>query len=149
MIERMIEAESPTKRRGNDMLESFPDADESDHSVLHIEQVEDGDDWRSEHSGRNDGRNDFAENMVNSFWNNTIDFMDPVIEREMAPFTIMEETQMSKIHFLFTMLNISQLIVINKGSMVGIITKNEFLKKRQPQAESRYDPGHDLAPPLL
>ena len=37
---------------------------------------------------------------------------------------------MSKIHFLFTMLNISQLIVLSEGAMVGIITKNEFLKKR-------------------
>jgi signal-transduction protein with cAMP-binding, CBS, and nucleotidyltransferase domain len=37
---------------------------------------------------------------------------------------------MSKIHFMFSMLNINQVIVIKDGSMVGIITKGEFLKKQ-------------------
>ena len=68
--------------------------------------------------------------MINSFWNNPIDYEDKLIEVDRAPFCILEQTQMSKIHFLFTMLNISQLIVVSQGRMVGIITKNEFLKKR-------------------
>ena len=38
---------------------------------------------------------------------------------------------MAKIHFLFTMLNLTQLIVLSKGITMGIITKSEFLKNKQ------------------
>jgi hypothetical protein len=38
---------------------------------------------------------------------------------------------MSKIHFLFTMLNINLLIVVKKGVVKGIITKLEFIQKRK------------------
>ena len=38
---------------------------------------------------------------------------------------------MSKIHFLFTMLNINLLIVLKQGVVKGIITKLEFIQKRK------------------
>lgn len=38
---------------------------------------------------------------------------------------------MSKIHFLFTMLNINLLIVVKQGVVKGIITKLEFIQKRK------------------
>jgi len=44
---------------------------------------------------------------------------------------VFEDTPMAKIHFLFTMLNISLLTVIKKGNIVGLITRHEFLKKRK------------------
>ncbi len=47
---------------------------------------------------------------------------------------------MSKIHFLFTMLNITQLTVINKGFMEGIITRKEFLQKRRAAKEIEMAP---------
>jgi hypothetical protein len=50
-----------------------------------------------------------------------------------APFIVLEETPMSKLHFLFIMLNISQVNVLRKGSITGIITKTEFLKKRKDE----------------
>lgn len=63
---------------------------------------------------------------------------------------------MSKIHFLFTMLNISQLVVIKQGTMVGIITKNEFLKSRVAPSASQSSPessidsvSGEFVPPLL
>jgi hypothetical protein len=43
----------------------------------------------------------------------------------------MEEASMSKIHFLFMMLGITSLTVVNKGLIRGLITKNEFIKKRK------------------
>lgn len=43
----------------------------------------------------------------------------------------MLETPMSKIHFLFTMLNISMLLVVKKGVIKGMITKLEFINKRK------------------
>lgn len=38
---------------------------------------------------------------------------------------------MSKLHFLFIMLNISQVNIVNQGQITGIISKLEFLKKRK------------------
>jgi signal-transduction protein with cAMP-binding, CBS, and nucleotidyltransferase domain len=43
----------------------------------------------------------------------------------------MLDTPMSKIHFLFTMLNINMLLIIKKGVIKGMITKLEFIKKRK------------------
>lgn len=40
---------------------------------------------------------------------------------------------MSKLHFLFIMLNISQVNVVKKGILAGIITKLEFVKKRKDE----------------
>jgi hypothetical protein len=43
----------------------------------------------------------------------------------------MEDTPLSKVHFLFTMLNAPILLVVNKGAIKGMITKLEFIKKRR------------------
>lgn len=43
----------------------------------------------------------------------------------------MLDTPMSKIHFLFTMLNITMLLVVKKGEIKGMITKLEFIAKRR------------------
>lgn len=40
---------------------------------------------------------------------------------------------MSKLHFLFIMLNISQVNVIKKGIITGIITKLEFVQKKKDE----------------
>ena len=40
---------------------------------------------------------------------------------------------MSKLHFLFIMLNISQVNIVNQGQITGIISKLEFLKKRKQE----------------
>jgi uncharacterized protein with WD repeat len=50
--------------------------------------------------------------VVESFWNAPIDFDDPRIFKDNSPFLVMAETPMSKIHFLFTMLNITLLYVV-------------------------------------
>jgi hypothetical protein len=71
------------------------------------------------------------EELIESFWNTPIDFNDPAIVIDHSPFVVMENTSMSKIHFLFIMLNISQLTVIKKGVIKGVITKHEFIKKRR------------------
>lgn len=38
---------------------------------------------------------------------------------------------MSKIHFLYTMLNINLLIVLKEGEIRGVIAKSEFISKRK------------------
>ena len=70
------------------------------------------------------------QSEVDLFWSTPIDWEHECIEVDRAPFTMMTETPLAKIHFLFTMLNVSQIYVINEGFLVGIITKNEFLKRR-------------------
>lgn len=77
---------------------------------------------------------------IDRFLNQRIDWASPYLEVDPAPLCIMENTQMSKIHFMFSMLNITQVIVIKDGSMVGIITKNEFLKKQLNTILSKPDP---------
>jgi hypothetical protein len=71
------------------------------------------------------------KDVVNSFWNAPINFDDPRIVKNTSPFLVMLETPMSKIHFLFTMLNISMLLVVKKGVIKGMITKLEFINKRK------------------
>lgn len=74
---------------------------------------------------------DKHKDVVNSFWNAPINFDDPRIVKNTSPFLVMLETPMSKIHFLFTMLNISMLLVVKKGVIKGMITKLEFINKRK------------------
>jgi len=78
-----------------------------------------------------------SENSVeDEFWLIQINYDHEFLEIDRAPFSVMEETSMSKIHFLFTMLNLSQLFVIRKGVLIGIITKNDFLKKKRMVADA-------------
>ena len=54
---------------------------------------------------------------------------------------------MSKIHFLFMMLGISSLTVVNKGIIKGLITKNEFIKKRSDKTPvSKIEDSQDQIP---
>ncbi len=68
---------------------------------------------------------------MENFWNAPIDCDDPRIVKNNSPFLVMLETPMSKIHFLFTMLNISMLLVVKEGVIKGMITKLEFIQKRK------------------
>ncbi len=67
---------------------------------------------------------------IRDFWNTKIHWRNQFIDIDLAPFTLLEQTPLAKVHFLFTMLNVSQIFVINEGLLVGIITKKEFLKRR-------------------
>ena len=55
------------------------------------------------------------------------------IVKDIAPFIVMEDTPVSKLHFLFLMLNISQVNIVNMGAITGIITKLEFLRRRKEE----------------
>lgn len=62
-----------------------------------------------------------------------VDFDDSLFRKDEAPFIVMEDTPMSKLHFLFIMLNISQVNIVKQGIITGIISKLEFLKKRKQE----------------
>jgi hypothetical protein len=74
---------------------------------------------------------DVHKEIVENFWNAPIDFEDPRIIKNSSPFVVMLDTPMSKIHFLFTMLNINMLLVVKKGVIKGLVTKLEFIQKRK------------------
>jgi chloride channel 2 len=63
-----------------------------------------------------------------NFWRTKIDYSHEFLEVDGSPFTLMYKTPMSKVHFLFTMLGITQLFVTHRGIIVGIISKTEFLQ---------------------
>lgn len=73
--------------------------------------------------------------QVEAFWSARIDFSDSSIQLDHAPFIVMEDTAMSKLHFIFIMLNVSIVNVVKKGRITGVITKNEFMKKRSEETE--------------
>jgi hypothetical protein len=62
-----------------------------------------------------------------------IDYDEQGFHKDIAPFIVMEDTPMSKLHFLFIMLNISQVNIVKEGIITGIISKLEFLKKRKEE----------------
>ncbi len=59
------------------------------------------------------------QQQLESFWNSPIDFDDEEVSssllKDIAPFIVLEDTAMSKLHFLFIMLNISQVNIVNQG----------------------------------
>ena len=65
--------------------------------------------------------------VIDNFWNSPIDYEDKSIKKDSSPFLVMLETPMSKLHFLFTMLNITMLLVVEEGVIKGMISKLEFI----------------------
>ena len=65
--------------------------------------------------------------VIDNFWNSPIDYEDKSIKKDSSPFLVMLETPMSKLHFLFTMLNITMLLVVEEGIIKGMISKLEFI----------------------
>lgn len=77
------------------------------------------------------GLSEVHKEVVSNFWNSPIDYDDPRIMKNNSPFLVMLDTPMSKIHFLFTMLNITMLLVVKKGEIKGMLTKLDFIQKRR------------------
>lgn len=101
---------------------------------MNVEVVRDSDGLRvAEFNEANQSRpfeNQLEHDEAEEFWKTPINWESHHIQSDKAPFTLLLDTPLAKIHFLFTMLNISQLFVIDEGVLVGIITKHEFLRRR-------------------
>lgn len=95
------------------------------------------------------------------FWNTQIDYEHEFLEIDKSPFSVMAETPLTKVHFLFTMLSLSQLFITRRGVILGVVAKNEFFwsnnkvyqekkKEEQEQAEEHPDPlGAEVIPSFL
>ncbi|OMJ88754.1 hypothetical protein SteCoe_9216 [Stentor coeruleus] len=66
---------------------------------------------------------------VTEFMNNPINISQRSLAVDDSPFSITESTPLAKIHFLFIMLGLTQVYVTKKGELVGIITRDIFVKK--------------------
>jgi CBS domain-containing protein len=54
-------------------------------------------------------------NAKSEFWNTKIDYDHDFLDIDKSPFAIMSDTELTKVHFLFLMLSISQLFVTRRG----------------------------------
>jgi hypothetical protein len=61
--------------------------------------------------------------------NSKIDEEDKILKSEKSALTINHEFCCLKIHFMFTFLNVSNIYVFNENNLVGVITKEGFVKK--------------------
>jgi len=72
---------------------------------------------------------EYAALNKESFLNWPIDQHSPILDLDSSFLTIEQNYSALKIQFLFTFLSMSHLFVTEKGKLVGIITKEEFIKK--------------------
>jgi hypothetical protein len=75
--------------------------------------------------------------MAQNFWSNPIDFNNGLLHINKSPFILQEEAPFSKIHFLFTMLNLNMLFIVKHGVMTGLITKLEFIKVKKVSSNEK------------
>lgn len=60
-----------------------------------------------------------------------IDFKSDILSIDDSPFAINETTPLAKLHFLFIMLGLNQVYVINKAVLIGMISRESFTKARR------------------
>lgn len=66
---------------------------------------------------------------VTNFMNSPIDINYKMLGTDDSPFSINESTPLAKIHFLFIMLGLTQVYITKRGELVGIITRDIFVRK--------------------
>ena len=60
------------------------------------------------------------------FWNKKIDFSSKVLNVENSPFSVAENIGLVRLHFLFSMLGLHHVFVVNKGRLTGMISNETF-----------------------
>jgi len=95
-----------------------------------------------------DSNESTSYSFKHEFWNTQIDYKHEFLEMDRSPFTVMADTPLTKVHFLFTMLSISQLFVTRRGVIIGIISKNEFLRSNKQTEVKKAIKEEDINEPL-
>lgn len=73
------------------------------------------------------GNNHVIEPELNKFWKNKV-ILQYTVEVEYSPFTINEDASIVKVHYLFIVLNIFQIYVLQRGKLTGVITRDTILQ---------------------
>lgn len=58
--------------------------------------------------------------------NREVGIIEEGLKYDESPLSVTDETPLAKVHFLFTMLGLSQVYVTNRGDVLGAITKHSF-----------------------
>jgi chloride channel 2 len=66
--------------------------------------------------------------QISLFWRTKVEFNREELWVDDAPLSVPGNTPLSKVHFLFLMLGLSQLYVTSRGQFVGTITREAFLQ---------------------
>ena len=64
-----------------------------------------------------------------AFLNKNIDIEDKTLNLDNSAFSVERNLPVLKVHFLLTFLNISHIYVTDAGALIGMISKEEFIKK--------------------
>jgi len=64
--------------------------------------------------------------LEDPFWGKKVDIWSPILNADKSPFTVNENISVGKLHFLFSMLGLHYVFVLNHGKFVGMITKESF-----------------------
>lgn len=63
------------------------------------------------------------------FLNKNIDIEDKILNLDSSAFSVEKNLPVLKVQFLLTFLNISHIYVTDSGSLIGMISKEDFVKK--------------------
>lgn len=72
-------------------------------------------------------RGNLCEGRLKEFWKTKVLLMISM-QFDRSPFTENEDTQVSKVHYLFVILGILQIYITQKGQITGVITRKSFLE---------------------
>ncbi len=62
-----------------------------------------------------------------NFFSRKIDYSNPVLNLDRSPVIVNPSTNLCKVHYLFIVLGISTVFVVDKGVLLGLIKKNHLL----------------------
>ncbi|CAG9323361.1 unnamed protein product [Blepharisma stoltei] len=75
-------------------------------------------------------RDDSEMKEVDSFLSTPVEFSSDILQLDDSPLSIPENTPLVKVHFLFMMLGLTQIYVAYRGKLMGVVSKEMFLKHR-------------------
>lgn len=75
------------------------------------------------------------EVVYTSYMSRAVDITKLSSITNQAPFHIIAQTPLRKVHFLFTMLNLNQIYVVKRGKVVGVITKQDLILGDEEEKE--------------
>ena len=61
------------------------------------------------------------------FFSRIVDFANSLLKFDRSPISVNLWTYLSKIHYLFIMLGVSTIFVVDRGVLKGVIKRNYFL----------------------
>ena len=71
----------------------------------------------------------YMKRMISKFWYSKIEIDNDSLKLDDSPFCVLSTTPISKLHFLFAMLNLKYVMVIGTGKLLGTLSKSNFIRK--------------------